>query len=54
MTRFVAGTIAVAVLLLMPRTALAQAKTVSSEMKAETATVEAIDAGDPHGHAEEI
>ena len=45
MTRFVAGTIAVAVLLLMPRTALAQAKTVSSEMKAETATVEAIDAG---------
>jgi hypothetical protein len=42
MKRFVAGMIAAA-FVVVPRTATAQAKTVSSEMKVETAIVEAID-----------
>ena len=44
MKRFVVGVIAVAVLVSTARTASAQAKTVSSEMRTETGTVEAIDA----------
>ena len=44
MKRFVVGIIAVAVLVSTARTASAQAKTVSSEMRTETGTVEAIDA----------
>jgi hypothetical protein len=46
MKRFVVGILAAAVLVSMARTAMAaQAKTVYSEMKVETATVEAIEAG---------
>ena len=44
MKRFVVGVIAVAVLVSTARTASAQAKTISSEMRTETGTVEAIDA----------
>ena len=44
MKRFVVGIIAVAVLVSAARTASAQAKTISSEMRTETGTVEAIDA----------
>jgi hypothetical protein len=44
MKRLVVGIIAVAVLVSMARTAMAQAKTISSEMKTETATIEAIEA----------
>jgi hypothetical protein len=44
MKPFVAGTIAVLVLVAMPRMTMAQSKTVSSEVRTETGTVEAIDA----------
>ena len=44
MKRFVVGIIAAAVLVSMARTAMAQTKTVTSEMRTETATVEAIEA----------
>ena len=44
MKRFVVGTIALAVLLSTASTAMAQAKTVKSEMRTDTAAVEAIDA----------
>ncbi len=44
MKRFVVGIIAAAVLVSVARTAMGQAKTVKSEMRTETATVEAIDA----------
>ena len=44
MKRLVVGIIAAAVLVSMARTAMAQAKTVSSEMRTETGTVEAIEA----------
>jgi hypothetical protein len=44
MKRFVVGIIAAAVLVAMPRMAMAQAKTLRSEMRVETATVETIDA----------
>jgi len=44
MRRFVVGIIAAAVLVSMARTATAQVKTVRSEMRTETGTVEAIDA----------
>lgn len=44
MKRLVVGTIAVAVLASMPRPASAQAKTITSEMRTEMATVEAIEA----------
>jgi hypothetical protein len=44
MKRFVVGIIAAAVLVSMARTAMAQTKTVSAEMRTETATVEAIEA----------
>lgn len=44
MKRLVVGIMAAAFLVLMARTAMAQAKTVSSEMKTETATIETIDA----------
>jgi hypothetical protein len=44
MKRFVAGIIAAAVLLSTAQTAMAQAKTISSEMRTETGTVEAIEA----------
>ena len=45
MKRFVVGIIAAAVLVSMPCTAMAQAKTVKAEMRVETATVEAIETG---------
>jgi len=44
MKRLVIGIIAAAVLVSITRSAMGQAKTVSSEMKTETATVEAIEA----------
>jgi hypothetical protein len=44
MKRLVVGIIAAAVLVSMARTAMAQSKTVTSEMRVETGTVEAIDA----------
>ena len=44
MKRFVVGMIAAAVLVAMAHTAMAQAKTVKSEMRTETGIVEAIDA----------
>ena len=44
MKRFVVGIIAAAVLVSMAQTAMAQSKTVTSQMRTETATVEAIDA----------
>jgi hypothetical protein len=44
MKRFVVGIVAAAVLVSMARTAMAQARTVRSEMRTETATVEAIEA----------
>ena len=44
MKRLVVGIIAAAVLVSMARTAMAQSKTVRSEMRTETATVEAIEA----------
>ena len=44
MKRFVVGIIAAVVLVSMARIAIAQSKTVKSEMKVETATVEAIEA----------
>jgi Cu/Ag efflux protein CusF len=44
MKRLVVGIVAAAVLVSMARTAMAQAKTVTSEMRVETGTVEAIDA----------
>jgi hypothetical protein len=44
MKRFVVGMIATVVVVSMARTAMAQAKTISSEMRTETATVEAIEA----------
>jgi hypothetical protein len=44
MKRFVVGIIATAVLVLMARTAMAQAKSVTSEMKVETGTIESIEA----------
>ena len=44
MKRLVVGIIAAAVLVSMARTAMAQTKTVRSEMRTETGTVEAIDA----------
>jgi Cu/Ag efflux protein CusF len=43
MKRLVVGIIAAAVLVSMASTAMAQVKTVRSEMRTETATVEAID-----------
>lgn len=43
MKRLIAGTIAAAVLLPMARPAMAQTKTVTTEMRTETGTVEAID-----------
>jgi hypothetical protein len=45
MKRLVVGTIAVAALVSMPRTAMAQSKTINSEMRTETGTVEAVEAG---------
>jgi hypothetical protein len=44
MKRFVVGIVAAAVLVSMARTAMAQARTVRSEMRTETATVESIEA----------
>jgi hypothetical protein len=44
MKRFVGGLTAVAVLVSLPLTAMAQSRTINSEMKAETGTVEAIEA----------
>jgi hypothetical protein len=44
MKRFLVGIIAVAVLLAMARTAMAQARTITSEMRVETGTIEAIEA----------
>ena len=44
MKRFVVGIIAAAVLVSTARTAMAQAKTITSEMRTETGTVEAIEA----------
>jgi hypothetical protein len=44
MKRFVVGTIAVVALVAMPRTMLAQSRTVTSEVRTETGTVEAIEA----------
>ena len=44
MKRLVAGTIAAVVLVLVPCLLIAQSKTVTSQMRTETATVEAIDA----------
>ena len=44
MKRLVAGTIAAVVLVLVPCSLIAQSKTFTSEMRTETATVEAIDA----------
>ena len=44
MKRLVVGTIAVAGLVLMPRITMAQTKTITSEMRTETGTVEAIEA----------
>ncbi len=44
MKRVVVGLIAAGVLVSMARTAVAQSKTITSEMKVETATVEAIEA----------
>ena len=44
MKRLVVGIIAVAVLVSMAHTAMAQTKTVKSEMRTETGTVEAIEA----------
>ena len=44
MKRLVFGIIAAAVLVPMPRTAMAQSKTVSSEMKTATGTIEAVEA----------
>jgi Cu/Ag efflux protein CusF len=44
MKRLVVGIVAAAVLVPMARTAMAQSKTVTSEMRVETGTVEAIDA----------
>ena len=52
MKRLVVGMTA-AVLVSMAGTAMAQSKTVRSEMRTETATVEAIDAASPHGHPQE-
>ena len=43
MRRLLVGIIAVAVLVSMARTVMAQTKTVKSEMRTETGTVEAID-----------
>ena len=45
MKRYVVGIIAAAVLVSMAGTAMAQARTVKAEMRTETATVEAIEAG---------
>ena len=45
MKRFVVGIMGAAALVSMAQPAMAQAKTVMSEMRTETATVEAIDAG---------
>jgi len=44
MKRFVVGIIAAAALVLMARTAMAQTKTISSEIRTETAVVESIEA----------
>ena len=44
MKRFVVGLVAAAVLVSMAHTAMAQSKTVRSEMRTETGTIEAIDA----------
>jgi hypothetical protein len=44
MKRLVVGTIAAAVLVLVPRTLMAQAKTITIQERTETATVEAIEA----------
>lgn len=44
MKRFVVGIIAAAVLLAMAHTAVAQARTITSEMRTETGTIEAIEA----------
>ena len=44
MKRFAVGIIAAAVLTLVARTSMAQSKTVTSEMRVDTATVEAVDA----------
>jgi Cu/Ag efflux protein CusF len=43
MTRLIVGTMTVAVLIATPRITMAQAKTVSSEMRVETGVVEAVD-----------
>jgi hypothetical protein len=45
MKQLVTGTIAAAVLVSMAQTAMAQTKTITSEMRTETGTVEAIEAG---------
>ena len=44
MKRLIVGTIAVAVLIAIPRLITAQTKTISSEMRVETGVVEAIEA----------
>ena len=44
MKRLIVGTIGIAALIAIPRIMMAQAKTVSSEMRVETGVVEAIDA----------
>ena len=44
MKRFVVGLIAAAVLVSMAHTVMAQSKTVRSEMRTETGTIEAIEA----------
>ena len=44
MKRLLAGSMAVAVLMAIPQIAFAQSKTIKSEMRVETGTVEAIDA----------
>ena len=44
MKRLLAGSMAVAVLMAIPQIAVAQSKTIKSEMRVETGTVEAVDA----------
>ena len=53
MKRFVVGLVAAAVLVAMAHTAVAQSKTVRSEMRTETGTIEAIDVLDPYADAQE-
>ena len=44
MTRLIVGTFSIAIVMASPHLAMAQAKTISSEMRVETGTIEAIDA----------